>query len=215
MLCDICNKRKAKIYYTEIINGEKREQHVCEECAAEFTNFIGKSPLGNMSLGNILSGILGNYAKGVSEKQGTETVCECCGMTMREFLAGGKFGCAGCYKAFRTAYADRLRVIQGADVHLGKCPQSFKPEEENKEPSVKPVSKDLSEAKIQGGAGEFIDRIEKIPMKKAPVKKKAPAGKKVSKESELQTKLSEAIAAEEYEEAARLRDEIRALKKQS
>ena len=182
MLCDICNKRKAKIYYTEIINGEKREQHVCEECAAEFTNFIGKSPLGNMSLGNILSGILGNYAKGVSEKQGTETVCECCGMTMREFLSGGKFGCAGCYKAFSTAYADRLRVIQGADVHLGKCPQSFKPDEENKEPSVK---------------------------------KKAPAGKKVSKESELQAKLLEAIAAEEYEEAARLRDEIRALKKQS
>ena len=33
MLCDKCKKNEAKIYYTEIINGEKKEQHLCEDCA--------------------------------------------------------------------------------------------------------------------------------------------------------------------------------------
>ena len=55
MLCDRCKKREAKIYYTEVVNGEMKEQHLCEECAAECTRFRMNSTFINkdMSVGDI------------------------------------------------------------------------------------------------------------------------------------------------------------------
>ena len=35
MLCQNCNKNEATVKYTEIINGEKREVMLCEECSRE------------------------------------------------------------------------------------------------------------------------------------------------------------------------------------
>ena len=35
MLCQNCNKNEATVRYTEIINGEKREVMLCEECSRE------------------------------------------------------------------------------------------------------------------------------------------------------------------------------------
>lgn len=122
MLCDICNKRKATMYYTEIINGEKREQHLCESCAAEFSSFVIKDPVTNkgMSLGNLLSGMLGNYAKGLAHKQEDDLVCSGCGMTAGEFLQRARFGCAKCYESFGSMLDNNFRAIQGADTHCGK-----------------------------------------------------------------------------------------------
>ncbi|MFN3551429.1 MAG: hypothetical protein ACK4WJ_06450, partial [Endomicrobiia bacterium] len=34
MICDICKKNNATIFITEIINNEKKELHLCYECAA-------------------------------------------------------------------------------------------------------------------------------------------------------------------------------------
>ena len=35
MLCQKCNKNEANVKYTEIINGEKKEMMLCEECSHE------------------------------------------------------------------------------------------------------------------------------------------------------------------------------------
>ena len=37
MLCQNCNKNEATVKYTEIINGEKREVMLCEECYDAFS----------------------------------------------------------------------------------------------------------------------------------------------------------------------------------
>lgn len=37
MLCDGCHENEAVVFYTEIINGEKKELHLCEACAAKET----------------------------------------------------------------------------------------------------------------------------------------------------------------------------------
>ena len=34
-LCQYCNKREAKIHFTEIKDGKKTEMHICEQCAHE------------------------------------------------------------------------------------------------------------------------------------------------------------------------------------
>ena len=104
MLCDICQTRQAKIFYTEIVNGQKKEQHLCEQCASEYTAVPINDILGGQglsSIGSILSGILSSYSKAKgkslpSEKRG-ETTCPECGTSESEFLKTGRTGCPVCY----------------------------------------------------------------------------------------------------------------------
>ena len=33
MLCENCKENEATVKYTQIINGDKKEMHLCEECS--------------------------------------------------------------------------------------------------------------------------------------------------------------------------------------
>ncbi|HEX3022836.1 MAG TPA: UvrB/UvrC motif-containing protein [Lachnospiraceae bacterium] len=176
MLCDKCKKREAKIYYTEIVNGEMKEQHLCEECASECTNFHLSSALINkdISVGSILASILGSYQNSNSTKEPSKEPslqCSTCGMTYEQFLQAGKFGCADCYKTFQKVLSKSLKNLQGSDLHVGKKPRGFETE-----------------------ANRIVRNLPEIERKSIL--------------------LQEAIEKEEFEDAARLRDEIRALKDQ-
>ncbi|CUH91964.1 UvrB/UvrC motif-containing protein [Herbinix luporum] len=176
MLCDRCLKRNAKVLYTEIINGVKTEQHLCEECAADYTSFQMEKPLLNsdITLNSLLSTLLGGYHTSATKKPGESKpslVCEGCKSTYEEFLQRGRFGCAQCYRSFHGELGETLRRIQGAEVHTGKRPKGFVS-------STDKILQDLTE----------VER--------------------------LSIELQEAIEKEEFEEAARLRDLIRQLKKE-
>ncbi len=176
MLCDNCKKNEAKIYYTEIIQGEKKEQHLCEECASEVTSFhIGKSiPNQELTLGNLLSTILGNYYNNGShnsESVEKENRCSVCGMTHSEFMKLGRFGCENCYYEFYKVLDRSIKNIQGSEFHIGKKPKGFQTNPEK-------LVKELPE-------------VEKLSIR-----------------------LQDAIEKEEYEEAAKLRDKIRSLKRE-
>lgn len=177
MLCDRCHKRDAKVLYTEIINGLKKEQHLCEECAADYTSFQMEKPLLNsdLTLGGLLSTLLENYyTAGATKGAGTikpDMVCHRCKTSYQEFLRNGRFGCADCYRSFGNELGKTFKGIQGAEMHTGKRPKGLVTE-------VDRVMKGLSE-------------IEKLSLK-----------------------LQEAIEKEEFEEAARLRDLIKEMKKE-
>jgi len=175
MLCDKCKKNEARVYYTEIINGEKTEQHLCEECATEYTSFQMGTPIMNqeLTLGSLLSTILGNYG-GAAQGKGSvekELHCDKCGMTYSEFMKVGRFGCERCYESFQSILDNSIKSIQGADTHTGKKPKNF-------ETNTEKLVKELSE----------IDK--------------------------LTIQLQDAVEKEEFEEAVRLRDRIRELKKE-
>ena len=177
MLCDRCQKRDAKILYTEIINGVKKEQHLCEECATDYTSFQMEKPLMNsdLTLGDLLSTLLDNYTASDKKKQGEDTpslTCGSCGTTYEEFIQKGRFGCSECYRSFNGQLSKTLKSIQGADVHTGKRPKSF-----------------VTATSDQ--AHKDIPETEKLGIL-----------------------LQEAIEKEEFEEAARLRDLIKHLKKE-
>ncbi|MDF2908037.1 MAG: hypothetical protein K0R34_3358 [Herbinix sp.] len=177
MLCDRCQKRDAKILYTEIINGAKKEQHLCEECATDYTSFQMEKPLMNsdLTLGDLLSTLLDNYTTADKKRSGEVTpslTCSICGTTYEEFIQKGRFGCAECYRSFNGQLVKTLKSIQGADVHTGKRPKGFVTITSDR------VYKDIPET----------DRLSLM--------------------------LQEAIEKEEFEEAARLRDLIKQLKKE-
>lgn len=176
MLCDRCKMRDAKVLYTEIINGAKTEQHLCEECATDYTSFQMEKPLLNsdMTLNSLLSTLLGAYQNNKANKPGEKKanlVCENCHTTYDEFLQRGRFGCSQCYKSFNLELGRTLRGIQGAEAHTGKRPKGR-----------------------MSQAGRILNDL--------------------SEEQRLSFELQKAIENEEYEEAARLRDLIRHLKKE-
>ena len=35
MLCEICGENEATFHYSEVVNGNKTEHHLCSECAAK------------------------------------------------------------------------------------------------------------------------------------------------------------------------------------
>ena len=61
MLCDGCHENEAVVFYTEIINGEKKELHLCEACAAKETgmdhSFVSLTD--TSFLANLLASVLG------------------------------------------------------------------------------------------------------------------------------------------------------------
>lgn len=130
MLCNRCQKKDAKILYTEIINGVKKEQHLCEECATDYTSFQMEKPLLNsdLTLGDLLSTLLENYPV-VDKKQLGEvnatTVCSSCGTSYEEFVQKGRFGCSKCYKSFGSQLSKTLKGIQGSEIHTGKRPKGY------------------------------------------------------------------------------------------
>ena len=130
MLCNKCKKREAKVYYTEIVDGVKKEQHLCEDCATEYTSFyMGTSTTDQeLTLGSLLSTILGNYyVNSMSEEDQTEKelYCDGCGMTYSEFMHVGMFGCDKCYDSFEKVLEKSIKNIQGSDTHTGKKPKGF------------------------------------------------------------------------------------------
>lgn len=212
MLCDICHAREAKIMYTEIINGQKREQHLCENCASEQTLAI-KDPLGNeIPIGSILSGILQNYAKGIASKTSNEPVCMRCGMTASDLVKGGRLGCPECYNVFSMILDKNLKTEQGSVEHHGKIPTNAKKTE------VQPAAVGIrTAADIMKEATDEIARRNAQSTDNAETADEAQrstisndAGKKIDSLKKL---LQEALAVEDYDEAARLRDEIHAIEK--
>ena len=173
MLCDKCHKREAKIYCTEIIDGEKKEQYLCELCAAEYASYqMGLIEVNKeMAVENLLSSLLEKGFVQNKEKKEEVPVCKSCHMTYEEFLKIGKFGCSQCYATFGKVFDKSLKQIQGNETHHGKIPKGF-------------VS----------ATTQMIENLSEI--------------------EKLSLKLQYAVEKEEFEEAAKLRDQIRALKKQ-
>ena len=110
--------------------------------------------------------------------------CPTCGMAYNDFKKLGKLGCSDCYIAFRKVLLPLLKNIHGSTHHAGTEPvKEAALEKEIKSP---PVAR--QEGKIKVAPSE--DRT-----------------------AELKQRLQKAIQAEEYEQAAVLRDRIRALEK--
>ena len=195
MLCDKCHSKEAVINYIEIAGGVKRQIHLCEDCAAEMTGMRSNlTSLGNASfLANLLASVLGMRDDGGMDSESlrkTNIVCPSCGMTYNEFLKIGTFGCPDCYKTYNFLLDSYLKKIQGNCEHSGKYP--FYSGETVHVGQAKPDTETDQATNPGGDIAIMVDED--------------------SAEAELQAALHRAVAREEYEEAARIRDIIRAMK---
>lgn len=117
MDCQECHSRPATVHLTKIINNQKTELHLCEQCAKE------KSQISHgFSFHDLLSGFLNSDSKATACEQ---KQCQTCGMTFQQFYKVGKLGCADCYKYFGDQLDHILWKVQGKLGHTGKVPKSI------------------------------------------------------------------------------------------
>lgn len=123
MLCDICHKRVAAVHLTQVVNHNKIEMYLCEQCASnnKQNNFSSQA-----SLNDFLSGLMGFSAPEASQyvsNKPQETVCEKCGMSYGDFQKLGKMGCENCYTIFGDKLEPLIKRIHGNLQHHGKVPE--------------------------------------------------------------------------------------------
>ncbi len=204
MLCEICNTREALVTYTEIINGQKKEQHLCESCAGKQTLALTGRLGADMSIESILSGILQKYAKGIAAKSANEPVCMRCGTTASELVKNGRVGCPGCYSAFSMILDKNLKTAQGALGHHGKVPHN-----------AAKSDADALTPKLKSASDIMNETAEAIARKNNRKPSAAKGKKKEETIAEYRKGIEEAVRVEDYAEAARLRDLIKELEAKS
>jgi len=118
----------------------------------------------------------------ISQGQGHERspACSSCGITYAEFRRSGVLGCPECYDAFEPQLGPLLeRAHEGGLHHVGKIPRR-------------------ALASSRGGCAEGADNPGPLGDREALRKRL----------SELDRQLRQAVRSEQFERAARLRDEI-------
>lgn len=179
MLCERCKIREANIKYTEVINGVKTEHNLCSQCAQE-ADFGQYSAIfdGEISLGKLLSGLLGMQTSSPRQERLQDVVCPTCKTTYEEFAEKSCFGCPDCYHVFDLLIGGQIKKLQESDSHTGKVPNA-----QMDEHAATVVTKD---GELELTSAEQIRRLEQ--------------------------RLKRALKAEEYEEAAACRDQIKVLR---
>ena len=115
-ICQVCKKREATVFLTQIINGKKTDLMMCRQCAGEGYK---------IDLNTLISGLLGIGWENEGIGPAVEIACDRCGMTADEFNRTGKIGCSRCYDVFREPMKVLLKRIQGNTRHQGKVPERF------------------------------------------------------------------------------------------
>ncbi|WP_066189117.1 MULTISPECIES: UvrB/UvrC motif-containing protein [Gracilibacillus] len=127
MECQECQQNPATVHFTQVINGEKLEVHLCAQCAKE-KGYVPQEE-DPYSLHQLLSGLFHQKTDALSHSSKhthphEELVCNKCGMTYQQFSRIGKFGCAACYDTFSDHLDSLFRKVHGGNtLHEGKVPK--------------------------------------------------------------------------------------------
>lgn len=175
--------------------GKRREKHFCEQCAKAEGVATPQMPA---PLTTLLSNFMlqqGDAAAPASQQPPAQsaamtTPCVECGTTYAQFRQNGLLGCATCYSQFENQLVPLLaRAHEGGTSHKGKAPRRLTGAPAATTPVAKPKAQPVR------AAAPAIDP-------------QAVAKLLVQRISMLKKRLADAIAEEEYETAAKLRDEL-------
>ncbi|MDP8213018.1 MAG: UvrB/UvrC motif-containing protein [Candidatus Zapsychrus exili] len=162
MLCDICNKKKASVHLTEIVDGQMAELHLCEGCSKEKSVQMEQQ----FGLADLLAG-LADFGKHQATPEETPLVCSNCNLSYEDFRKFGRLGCSNCYQTFEVHLAPLLKKIHGSNKHLGKKPLKVVVTSQNEEEcvnanSLKQLLSDAIEREDFEDAAMLRDKIREL-----------------------------------------------------
>lgn len=158
MVCEYCQQHEATIHLSQMVNGQTRELHLCEECAEE----NGMNVQSVMSIPELLFGMGADGSKPEDDSPAASKSCPFCHMRARDFKKHARLGCPRCYETFEGELAPMLAAMHKGPRHAGKVPAT---------------------------RHKGLEREARL--------------------AALKTQLAAAIGKEAFEEAARLRDQLR------
>lgn len=179
MKCDKCKAQEATVHEVSIKGGKRVERHLCEQCAKQ-EGF--QSFVGPQQ---VLQAIVAQQAQGATGASGAPAaapeVCPKCGMKFASFRQSGLLGCPECYASFASQLSAPLeRWHEGGTHHVGKTPKRVRI-------APTPAEKAATASATTLAALELVRR----------------------RLDTLRRQLAEAVEGEQYERAAKIRDEIR------
>ncbi len=181
MLCQKCHEQPATVFFSQTINNETTQAHLCESCAQEKSqSYGGANPFNNpfATLSEFLNNFMSwdenvatevNSVRSKPKSADPQLQCPHCGYQLATFRQNGRLGCTQCYESFKSVLEPLISSIHGNVRHI----------HEEQEPPIE---------KTSGTTGASDQK----PEVKA-----------------LREKIKEAIQNEKFEEAARLRDLIK------
>ena len=105
MRCQFCSK-PATVHLTDIVENQKKETHLCQECA-EARGVVQHKEL---NLPVIVQNLIGQHL-GAQTDELSRLVCPVCGIRYMEFRAQGRLGCPHDYLVFRGGLDPLLHDI--------------------------------------------------------------------------------------------------------
>lgn len=179
MLCENCGKNEANVRYSENINGVRKELHLCEECSRR----LGITDKMDFRMPSFdLSNFFGSFLEDFSSSS-----------DFMPLLSEVKqIKCDSCGSSFDD-------IINTGRYGCANCYDVF-------EDRMDPILKKLQ------GANRHNGRLGKISDNKMKFEKEENKNKSDSAENKLQKlqdDLKQAIKEERYEDAAKIRDEIK------
>lgn len=120
MICQLCGINEATIKFTQVINHQKMEMHVCKSCAEEkgLTNPLSAFP---KIVGGLILGIIGELPEKARHEH-IDLKCNNCQLSWNEFQDKGLLGCGHCYDSFKEPLKKVLRKMHGSNKHIGDRP---------------------------------------------------------------------------------------------
>ncbi|MDD4002671.1 MAG: UvrB/UvrC motif-containing protein [Clostridia bacterium] len=116
MVCSECNINEATVHITKIINGIKKEMHICSECAKKIEN------LGGFKFVNDSDIFFPIFNYGLEETKPKGKACSFCDGTLADFNNSGYLGCPNCYNEFAEYLSPVIKRVQRDVKHIGKIP---------------------------------------------------------------------------------------------
>lgn len=111
-LCQLCNKKPATWHITDVVGGEPRELHLCDDCAKEKAK--------GQSMASFLDDLVKSSAKQIAQM--SKLVCPRCGTSYLDFHTQRRLGCPHDYEAFGEAMMTLLEKVHRETSHVGKVP---------------------------------------------------------------------------------------------
>lgn len=121
MKCDSCEE-KAKVFYTQVIEGQLKKFVLCEACAQKkgITNvddlLMGSDLLANSPPETKIQDIVAEL---------NQEDCSACGFSLDDFRKVGRLGCPDCYQVFSREIVERLPSMHKGGVHKGYLPEGI------------------------------------------------------------------------------------------
>lgn len=217
MKCQNCGTKDATTRFTQSINGQSSEYLLCSECAEKmgiggiFSSFGSFGTFGSLdpfaqfahpsSAGSLFGSLFGSmFGMPAPARSRSVTTCSKCGSTLAAIRERGTVGCADCYTVFSEQLMPTIDRIHKRTQHVGKLPPSVG-RNTTAASAAQPAAK-------QPAASPTAPKTTQTAPKQAAA---APAPDKTAQIAALRQQLQQAVAKEEYELAAQLRDRIKVL----